>query len=283
MSKKRLKAPSASYHIFNRGVDGRKMFIDENDIFTFHMILVELIEEKNLNFVCHGYANMDNHFHLLVETFEEDISKIIYFLCFKYAMYFNKKNERKGYLFQDSFESRLILDNEHFKVIQAYIHNNWNEVSRSDRTNNMLYCSYQCFLKQKKIFNHLDIENSLNYYHPNKERSIKEFEKYTKTKLKFKQYIKEVDSDILFLALSITKNFRQKKWLAIVHILKSCTRISNQKIFEILTNEDENFDSNSADSMRKRYQREIIKKENSEARKALKIFQSLSHPSPRLD
>lgn len=281
MSKKRLKTPNSCYHIFNRGIDGKIVFHDDEDRFVFHKILVRLIVEKELKFTCHGYAEMDNHFHLLIETFDEDISKILYFLGFLYAQYYNKKYNRKGYLFQDSFESRLIFDNNHFKVVQAYIHNNWNEVGKTNRTNNMLYCSYQCFIKQRRLFEHLDISKSLKFYGVKLDDAIPEFIRYTNQTQTVKFLTRYRFSDLLFLILKMTKKIIERRWLVIAYLLKIFAQASHKEIYEILQTESL-LEGESLSTYRRKYLRGLESYPRENLDKALERLRRLSQLSPGL-
>lgn len=141
------------YHIYNRGVDKRDIFTDENDYFRFTHYLYELnnlnsssnlgrnfqrqIEggrtsfrdfskrkrELLVNILC--FCLMPNHIHLILEQIREGgISKFMQKLGTAHTMYFNSKNKRTGVLFQGPFKSLLIINDEYLIHLSRYIHLN---------------------------------------------------------------------------------------------------------------------------------------------------------------
>ncbi len=133
------------YHVYNRGVGKMKIFEDKKDFRVFLYRLKEnlfpeknkiknsipkkkiynrkLLPPKSFNLIC--YCLMPNHFHLLMQQKTDlPISKIISKICTGYSMYFNKKNNRVGSLFQDAFKAVRIENNEQLLWTSLYIHEN---------------------------------------------------------------------------------------------------------------------------------------------------------------
>src|SRR3989344_2913843 len=111
--------PGEFYHLYNRGTDKRKIFLDEQDYehFLFLMYIcntTKSIELRNIseNFErgetiidIGAYGLMPNHFHILVhEKIDGGISKYMLKLMTSYSMYFNKKYERTGKLYEGVFK-----------------------------------------------------------------------------------------------------------------------------------------------------------------------------------
>ena len=68
---------------------------------------------------------MPNHFHLLIEQIKDiPISKLLSKLCTSYSRYLNKKHKRIGHIFQDTFKSVYIENNEQLMWASSYIHMN---------------------------------------------------------------------------------------------------------------------------------------------------------------
>ncbi len=86
--KPRIEIPGF-YHIINRGVEQRVIFKDKEDYDFFIEQLSNL--SKNFNITIHNYCLMNNHYHLLIETRDENLSKFMRQLNGIYAIYFNKK------------------------------------------------------------------------------------------------------------------------------------------------------------------------------------------------
>lgn len=141
------------YHIYNRGVDKRDIFIDEKDYFRF---IHDLFEMNNDNMVVNMARSLDrstfeveprtigtdrkprdllveilvftlmpNHFHLILRQRKEGgIVKFMQKLGTGYTMYFNQKRKRSGALFQGRFKAILIKGEEHLIYLPYYIHFN---------------------------------------------------------------------------------------------------------------------------------------------------------------
>jgi REP element-mobilizing transposase RayT len=134
-------APGEIYHCYNRGVDKRVVFQDQQD-FTY---FISMLRHYNTSEVFGNlkqlenrpaveppvtilsYCLLPNHYHLLLRCndIEGGFSKYMQRLGGGYTMYFNNKNNRSGALFQGKFKSKLIEHDDHLRNIIAYIgHNN---------------------------------------------------------------------------------------------------------------------------------------------------------------
>ena len=134
------------YHAYNRGVDKRKVFLDRADYERFLGLLYlcnsgNLIHRSDMErwsfqellsfpreemLVDIGaFCLMSNHFHLLLhEHAEGGISKFMQKLGIAYTMFFNKRRERTGALFEGTFRARHANTDEYLKYLFAYIHLN---------------------------------------------------------------------------------------------------------------------------------------------------------------
>ncbi len=130
---------SEYYHLYNRGIDKKIIFLDKEDYnhFLYLMYVCNTIKSIKLrdlgkNFdrgevvvYIGAYCLMANHFHILVRAKDDlGVSRYMSKLLTAYAMYFNKKYSRTGRLFANTFKSSHINNNVYFKYIYAYIHLN---------------------------------------------------------------------------------------------------------------------------------------------------------------
>lgn len=140
------------YHIYNRGVEKRIIFFDDQDYKVFLRFLKDILmvppdKKGNLKeFTLKGstfkgisrqplnlhkqlellaYCLMPNHFHLLIkQTNEKVIKQFMHSLCTRYSMYFNKKYKRVGSLFQGVYKAVLVMDDNYLLHLSRYIHLN---------------------------------------------------------------------------------------------------------------------------------------------------------------
>lgn len=110
------------YHIINRGVEQRTIFLEDKDRFKFMEVITESI--PTYKFTLHAYALMPNHYHLLFETVYENLSLIMRQINSRYSIYFNKKYKRVGPLWQGRFKSWFVQDEAYLRSLIKYIEYN---------------------------------------------------------------------------------------------------------------------------------------------------------------
>ena len=201
------------HHIMNRGVNKTNIFNSDTDKNSFMKIL-----NKNAiiyKVVVHDYVIMDNHFHLLIETKEENLSSFMRILGANYTQYFNKKHGRVGHLYQDRFKSKFITTEEYLYNLIKYIEYNpidakiSNEIGEYKYTLASLILNkkniYQC-CKQSQLLNEFDLKTLMEFLEIeltkeqivtlNKKENLKKVLEdivYTKTK-EFKEHFLDIDT-----------------------------------------------------------------------------------------
>lgn len=145
-----LLAKREIYHIYNRGVDKRNIFLNTRDYQRFIKSLVVFNDIKTLNgqhfndlidnrskdplVNIIAYCLMPNHFHLLIEQRTDDgITKFLQKLTTSYTMYFNFKNKRTGALIQGVFKRSHIKTNPRLLEMSRYIHSNPIKILRTKK------------------------------------------------------------------------------------------------------------------------------------------------------
>src|SRR5208283_3969210 len=97
----RIQRPGGRYHVTARGNDRQDIFLDEGDHFHWLELLGELGERFGVR--VHAYVLMDNHYHLLLETPEANLSRAMHWLNVSYSVAFNRRHRRHGHLLQGRF------------------------------------------------------------------------------------------------------------------------------------------------------------------------------------
>jgi len=102
----RIERAGAWYHVTGRGLERRAIFLDARDRRRW----LELLGEASdlWGWVIHGYVQMGNHFHLIVETPEPNLSRIMHWLNTSYVAWFNRRQERAGPLFQGVYKAMVV-------------------------------------------------------------------------------------------------------------------------------------------------------------------------------
>lgn len=181
------------YHVLSRGVDKRKIFLDDKDYYRFVHDLFEFNDEDPTFNVGYFFRNksidvrrqyignrkprkllveilafclMPNHYHLLIRPLSDDaVSRFMKKLNTGYAKYFNGKYKRKGALFESRYKLVPIVDEAHFIHIPYYIHLNPLDLVapewRSREMNN--YPEAVKFLENYRWSSHLDYAGVKNF------------------------------------------------------------------------------------------------------------------------
>jgi len=188
--RKTIFANNEYYHIYNRGVDKRKVFLNRNDYIRFIHDLYEFNDQKRapefvrikdyvgslaphikrkprkklVNIIC--FCLMPNHFHLILEQLVDDgISKFMHKLGTGYTNAFNLKHKRSGALFEGTFKAILIENETYLTHLSRYVHlnpvelkeKNWKEDGIKDWNkinkflDNYRYSSYLDYVGKKNF------------------------------------------------------------------------------------------------------------------------------------
>ena len=107
------------YHITSRGNAREKVFFTRSDRETFLEILTQVVERYG--WICHAYCLMTNHYHLLIETPNSNLSRGMRHLNGVYTQWVNRQMKRTGHLFQGRFKSILVEKESHLLELARYI------------------------------------------------------------------------------------------------------------------------------------------------------------------
>lgn len=118
------------YHIFNRGHNKQDIFLHYKDFARYLQRLNEYKQKHSFTLL--AYCLMPNHIHLLIQqTSDEPLERLIHRLHTAYTMYFNKKYERVGSVFQSRFKAKPVESDEYLLHVSRYIHLNPIELLRA--------------------------------------------------------------------------------------------------------------------------------------------------------
>ena len=118
----RLDVPEILQHVMARGIEGRDIFRDMNDREAFLDRLSELVTKGSVQLL--AWCLMPNHFHLLLRTREMSLATLMRRLMTGYAVWHNRRHQRKGHLFQNRYKSIVVEEEPYFLELVRYIHLN---------------------------------------------------------------------------------------------------------------------------------------------------------------
>jgi REP element-mobilizing transposase RayT len=118
----RIERAGCWYHITARGNERRETFRDTRDRAHFLELLAEMVDLFAVRL--HAYVLMANHYHLLLEITEPNLSRAIHWLNVSYTVWFNRRHGRSGHLFQGRFKSIVVEPEPWGLEVSRYIHLN---------------------------------------------------------------------------------------------------------------------------------------------------------------
>lgn len=192
---------NSTYHIYNRGVEKRKIFMDEQDYKVFLNYLKEYLSPLQKASVKNGkggtlqvdyhplnnfseeislmaFCLMPNHIHLLIKQKDKNsIKKFTKSLFTRYSIYFNKRYNRVGPLFQSSYKATNVINKDYLLDITRYIHKNPLKFTKSLVDTYSSYAHYLNqynipWVKNKEVLDYFDKSSFMKY---NKVNSYKQF------------------------------------------------------------------------------------------------------------
>jgi len=135
------------HHIINRGVAREDIFLKKEDYKAFLNILH--VSKSRYKFTVQSLCLMPNHYHLLIETTQENLSLIARQINSKYAQYFNKEYGRVGPLWQGRFKNWYVYDESYLYILFKYIEENPIKANISTKVGSYPWCS-STFALQKQ-------------------------------------------------------------------------------------------------------------------------------------
>ena len=115
----RIEFAGALYHITSRGDRREAIYEDDTDRFRFLEVLGEVVER--FNWRCHAYCLMTNHYHLVVETVDGNLSKGMRQLNGVYTQWSNRRHRRTGHLLQGRYKAILVDSEAYLLELARYV------------------------------------------------------------------------------------------------------------------------------------------------------------------
>jgi len=118
----RIEYPGAFYHVLNRGHRREPIVQDSQDRERFVSDLSKMARQYRV--LIHSYCLMTNHYHLILETPDGNLSRAVQWLNVAYAAYYNRRHSYCGHLFQGRFKAILLDAGAYLQALSRYIHLN---------------------------------------------------------------------------------------------------------------------------------------------------------------
>ncbi len=249
---KRVLSPTQVYHVMVRGNSGRDIFLDNDD--RQRLLKIIISKKRENQFILYAYCLMSNHFHLVLKECDDNISHIMKRINTTYVVYFNKKYQINGHLFQNRFKSEIVENDTYLLALVRYVHNNPLKAGLVSSLGGYQWSSYLSYVgSQNKIVNNNDVlkifsedllqaryqfidfsqkkeerYSFLEYKEHNKEN--KEINTYSKVKNFRDQFLKRNKLNLDLISEKRNKGFRDK----LIQELRERSIYSEREIAEFL-------------------------------------------------
>jgi len=174
----RIEYPGAVYHITSRGNEKKIVFKDDHDRENFLGTLQHV--NKRYHWICHAYCLMDNHYHLLIETPDGNLSLGMRQLNGVYTQLFNRRHKRTGHLFQGRYKAILIQKDSYLLEVCRYVVLNPVRARRVEKLEDWKWSSYRATGGRGKTHPCLTKSWVLRQFSGSKEDAEREYRQFVK-------------------------------------------------------------------------------------------------------
>lgn len=183
---------TGNYHVMLRGINRQDIFLDGQDYYKF---IKEMKKTKEkYHYQIYAYVLMPNHVHIELKDDKNEIAKIMHRISVSYSIYFNKKYERVGHVFQDRYQSKPIENTQYLLNLMRYIHQNPQKANIS-KTEEYKWSSYKEYIYNNGITN---TELILEHFDKDRNNALEKFKDYNQKILNLK-----ADKEILEYEISL--------------------------------------------------------------------------------
>jgi len=167
----RIEYPGCYYHVTSRGNEQKDIFKSRRDREKFLNYLQSSVERYSARI--HAYCLMTNHYHLLIETPNGNLSQIMRHINGAYTTYFNVKRKRSGHLFQGRYKAIIVEADEYALELSRYMHLNPVRAGMVAKPQDYEWSSYRCYtglaappdwLSQNLILDHFSAPDQQGKY-----------------------------------------------------------------------------------------------------------------------
>lgn len=140
----RIEYEGALYHVTSRGNERKNIFFTPRDYEKFKEYIAE--GSRKFHFILHCYVLMSNHYHLLIETPEKNLQRIMQYINSSYSTYTNTKRRRSGHLFQGRYKAIIVDKDSYLVELSRYIHLNPVRAKMVNRPEDYANSSYRTYI-----------------------------------------------------------------------------------------------------------------------------------------
>lgn len=172
----RLEYQNALYHVTSRGDRRENIYEDDGDRDIFLSVFASVI--KRFNWICHAYCLMDNHYHLLVQTPDANLSKGMRQINGVYTQAYNRKHQIMGHLFQGRYKAIHVDEETYLLELSRYIVLNPVKANMVKQPGDWRWSSYLAMIETVKTPEWLAVDGLLIQFNESRQKAIKSYRQF---------------------------------------------------------------------------------------------------------
>lgn len=174
----RLELPGGLYHVTSRGNARSEIYLDDEDRLNWLTLLNDVCER--FNWICHAYCLMTNHYHIVIETIEGNLSKGMRHLNGVYTQNFNRHHHRVGHVFQGRYKAILVEKDHYLLELCRYVVLNPVRAKMVNDVADWPWSSYLATVNQTKPLKSLQVDWLLSQFEANKDQAIVTYQNFVR-------------------------------------------------------------------------------------------------------
>jgi REP element-mobilizing transposase RayT len=178
----RLEFPDALYHITSRGDRREDIYEDDVDRIEYLKIFSSVIDQ--FNWICYAYCLMSNHYHLLIQTPDSNLSKGMRQLNGVYTQYYNRRHNIVGHLFQGRYKAIHVDQDTYLLELSRYIVLNPVKAGMVKQVGNWEWSSYQAMTGESQSPDWLSDDYLLSQFSDQRKTAIKRYKSFVEAGLR---------------------------------------------------------------------------------------------------
>ena len=202
----RIEYPGALYHVTSRGNARNDIYRDDRDRANFLDIFTEIV--KRYNWFCHAYCLMSNHYHLIIETPEANLSSGMRQLNGIYTQRFNKRHELVGHVFQGRYKAIMVDKDNYLLELCRYVVLNPVRAKLVKLPEHWQWGSYRPTAGMSKALEFLTVDWLLSLFGTDKKMAQQQYREFVRAGINKKPPWDELEGQVLLGSKDFVEQFK---------------------------------------------------------------------------
>ncbi|ADE15154.1 protein of unknown function DUF1568 [Nitrosococcus halophilus Nc 4] len=204
-----MEFAGALYHVTSRGDRREDIYLGEEDREAWLEVLGTVCHR--FNWVVWAYCQMNNHYHLVVETVEGNLSKGMRQLNGVYTQRFNRRHDLVGHLYQGRYKAILVQKENYLLELSRYVVLNPLRGGLVEKLEDWPWSSYLAMIGEASVPKWLDVEGLLGHFGRQRKRAIESYRRFVMEGKGLSSPLEQTRHQLVLGDEAFVKRYRQDK------------------------------------------------------------------------